>query len=59
MLNEPASKKRQGTKSREVGRELGTEWLWGFEAGADIDDGRDAGRLRSPCLQAGAVESAQ
>ncbi len=38
-LSWPASKKRQGTKSRE----LGTGWqrvLWGFNVGADLDDGR-------------------
>jgi hypothetical protein len=40
-----ASKKRQGTKSREVWHGLGSERLWGFDAGADRDGGCDAGRM--------------
>ena len=32
----PASKKRQGTKSREVGQRLCSERLWGFDISADL-----------------------
>ena len=58
MLRRPAAEKRQGTKSREVGR-AGQRALWGFDAGADLDGGGDAGRMRPACLQAGEVGSVQ
>jgi hypothetical protein len=56
-LSWPASKKRQGTKSRE----LGTGWqrvLWGFNVGADLDDGRHASTTPR-CLHAREVGRVQ
>ena len=38
-LGRPASKKRQGTKSREAGLRLGGLPLWGFEVGGAFDGG--------------------
>ena len=54
-LSEPASKKRQGTKSREVGRAAGQPALWEFAFRVDYDGGREAGsrppgdRVRKGC----------
>ena len=48
-LSEPASKKRQGTKSRE----LGAGWqrvLWGLCVGAELDGGREASTTPPACL---------
>ena len=38
---------------------VGQRVVWGFYAGADLDGGRDAGRLRAAEMQAGEVVSVQ
>src|SRR5205823_661102 len=45
-----ASKKRQGTKSREVGHRLGSERYGGFDVSAELDGGRDTARKRPGCV---------
>ena len=49
-LGRPASKKRQGTKSRSAGPAAGSRALWGFQVGGTFDGGAtvgDAIRMRA------------
>ena len=50
----PASEKRQGTKSREVGH-----WqraLWGFELSAEVGGGRNSGVIRAARVHGRGIE---
>jgi hypothetical protein len=44
-LSWPASKKRQGTKSREVWHPAVQRVLWGSHVGGDLDGGRGTSRM--------------
>jgi hypothetical protein len=52
----PASKKRQGTKSREVGHRR-CSGRWGFDGGAEFEDGCDTDRMRPVDLHPGEIGS--
>src|SRR5579864_1330224 len=51
VLRWPASKKRQGTKSREVGRRLAAS-ATGIDVSAEVDCGRDANATPPACRNA-------
>ena len=53
----PASKKRQGTKSREVGHRVGQRALWGFDGDAELEGGCDGDGMRPADLHAGEIGS--
>jgi hypothetical protein len=52
-LLRPASKKRQGTKSREVWHPAVQRVLWGSYVGGDLDGGRGASTRRRACAHTG------
>ena len=57
MLERPASRKRQGTKSRSARAEAGSRALWGFQVGGAFDGGAAPGRRDpgdcAPCRREG------
>jgi hypothetical protein len=55
-LRRPASKKRQGTKSREVGERQGSERYGDLMLAPSFAGGRDTEAMRPACLDAGAGE---
>jgi hypothetical protein len=52
-LRQPASEKRQCTKSREVRHPAVQRVLWGSYVGGDLDGGRGASTRRRACAHAG------
>jgi hypothetical protein len=52
----PASKKRQGTKSREVALAV-RRALWGFDGGAELEGGYNPDRMRPADQTSGEIGS--
>jgi hypothetical protein len=55
-LGRPASKKRQGAKSREAGPAAGSRALWGFQVNGAFDGGATLGDATRMTARRGARE---
>jgi hypothetical protein len=61
LTTRSGGRRRKSAKARSRGQ-LGTGWqrvLWGFDAGGDLDGGRDTNTTRPTCLHAGQAERLQ